>query len=310
LDEMNSVLDQFTIFAPGSGMVIYQKEFSGQKRTVGSTISPWDLTVATLPDLSSMISKTYVNEIDVSKLHSGQKVRIGVDAFPEKSYTGVINDVANIGEQLPNTDAKVFEVIIKVNETDPILRPSMTTSNQIVTSMYNEVLYIPLEAVHAVDSFSYVYTKNGFKQIVVLGESNENEIIVEMGLEEGDKLLLSIPEEPEKFALRGEEFLEIIAQRAEEKRLEEEAIQQEAAKRAAEREERMRRLREGQQGQFRQNGERPNVQRVPTDQQPAQSESEKVQTPQQEEQPGRTNDEGMKPEKKEDAGENPQGNKK
>lgn len=281
LDEMNSVLDKFTIFAPGSGMVIYQKEFSGQKRTVGSTISPWDLTVATLPDLSSMISRTYVNEIDVSKLEVGQIVRIGVDAFPEKKYTGVITDVANIGEQLPNTDAKVFEVIIDVNETDPILRPSMTTSNQIVTSMYNDVLYIPLEAVHATDSFSYVYTKDGYKQIVVLSESNENEIIVEMGLEEGDKLLLSIPEEPEKFALRGEEFLEIIAQREEQKRLEEEAIQQEAAKRAAEREERMRILRQNSQDQLRterDSGTQPAIQRS------RQSSGDQVQSRQQEEQ--------------------------
>ncbi len=280
LDEMNSVLDQFTIYAPGSGMVIYQREFSGQKRTVGSTISPWDLTVATLPDLSSMISKTYVNEIDVSKLKPGQTVRIGVDAFPEKSYTGLINEVANIGEQLPNTDAKVFEVIIKLNETDPILRPSMTTSNQIITSMYEDVLYIPLEAVHATDSFSYVFIKNGFKQIVVLGESNENEIIVEMGLEEGAKVLLSIPEDPEKFALRGVEFLEIIAQREEQKRLEEEAIQQEAAKRAAEREERMRILRQNPQGQFRterDSGTQPTIQRS---RQPG---SDQVQSRQQEE---------------------------
>jgi HlyD family secretion protein len=41
--------------------------------------------------------------------------------------------VANVGEQMPNTDAKVFEVQIRINEYDPILRPAMTTSNVIVT---------------------------------------------------------------------------------------------------------------------------------------------------------------------------------
>ena len=61
-----------------------------------------------------MISKTYVNEIDVSKVKAGQKVEIIVDAFPERSYTGTVTSVANIGEQLPNADAKVFEVLIKV----------------------------------------------------------------------------------------------------------------------------------------------------------------------------------------------------
>ncbi|MBA7518326.1 hypothetical protein ES705_10396 [subsurface metagenome] len=213
-DEMMSVLDKFTIYAPAPGMLIYHKEWGGQKRKVGSNISPWDLTVATLPDLSSMISKTYINEIDISKIQVGQEVRIGVDAFPEKEYKGKVFEVANIGEQLPNTDAKVFEVVIKVDGTDPILRPSMTTSNQIVTSIFEDVLFLPLEAIHVDDSIPFVYKKNGTKQVVILGESNENEIIVEQGLKEGDRLLLTIPENPEKFKLQGEELIAVIHEKA------------------------------------------------------------------------------------------------
>ncbi|UCG27836.1 MAG: efflux RND transporter periplasmic adaptor subunit [Bacteroidales bacterium] len=295
LDEMNKVLNQFTIYAPASGMVIYQKEHNGQKRTVGSNISPWDLTVATLPDLSSMISKTYVNEIDVSKLRVGQKVTIGVDAFPERSYTGVVTQVANIGEQLPNTDAKVFEVIINMNETDPILRPSMTTSNQIITTTYDDILFVPLEAVHTEDSIPVIYTKSGHKQVVVLGESNENEIIVEMGLEEGEKILLTTPEDPEKFKLRGEELVEIIAERLEQKRLEEEAMREEASRRAAEREIRMRQFRSmpegqdpGRQGQIRQQGDQPPPQGDQSRQQDDRSLQQSDQTPHQEGQSSET----------------------
>ncbi len=221
--DMLDVLSKFVIRAPKPGMVIYYREWNGQKRSVGSSISPWDLTVATLPDLSVMISKTYVNEIDVSKLKTNQPVRVGVDAFPEKSYTGVVTDVANIGEQLPNTDAKVFEVIIRVNEYDPILRPSMTTSNHIVTKSFDDVLYVPLEAIHADDSLSYVYTTRNRKQIVITGEQNENFIIVEKGLAEGEDVYLSIPENLERFTLAGEELIpEIIKRNEERKRLEEE----------------------------------------------------------------------------------------
>ena len=152
-------------------MVIYKRDRMGNKRKIGSTINPWDNVVATLPDMSSMISKTYVNEIDVSKVKSGQKVEIMVDAFPEKSYTGVVSSVANIGEQLPNADAKVFEVLIKVDGSDPILRPSMTTGNKIITKTISDVIYIPLESVQAgTDSIPFVYLKNGNKQVVVLGE--------------------------------------------------------------------------------------------------------------------------------------------
>ncbi len=233
VQEMEKVISQFEIHAPASGMVIYQKEWGGQKRKVGSMISPWDLVVATLPDMSSMLSKTYVNEIDISKVKKGQKVRIGVDAFPEKKYTGVVMDVANVGEQLPNTDAKVFEVNIKLDGSDPILRPAMTTSNQIITASYDSVLFIPLEAVFVEDSIPYVYTKSGHKQVVLLGPENENQVIIERGLKEGEKLLLNQPDNPEKYTLRGADLIPVIKERERQKRLEEERQKRLDAERAA-----------------------------------------------------------------------------
>ncbi len=201
--DLDDVLEQFDIIAPASGMVIYKRDWDGTKRTAGTEINTWDPTVATLPDLSTMISRTYVNEIDISKVRKGQKVKVGVDAFPEKEYTGTVFEVANIGEQLPNTDAKVFEVDIKLNGQDSILRPSMTTSNSILTQVFPDVLYIPLEAVHTNDSLTFVFTRQHIRQVVVLGESNDNFIIVEKGLHEGEQLYLSTPEEPENFKYTG-----------------------------------------------------------------------------------------------------------
>lgn len=222
-EEMEAVLQKFDIFAPASGMVIYKTDFRGEKRTAGTEINTWDLAVATLPDLSTMVSMTYVNEIDISKIEPGQEVRVGVDAFPEKKFTGEVVDVANIGQQLSNTDAKVFEVRIELNEKDTILRPAMTTSNMIVTDILDSVLYIPLEAVHANDSLTYVFTRDRKKQVVVLGQSNENFIVVDMGLKKGDRLYLSMPAEPEAFAYTGLELMaEIQRRKAEEERLRQE----------------------------------------------------------------------------------------
>ncbi len=216
--EMEAVLEEFDIMAPASGMVIYKKDWNGQKRTAGSEINTWDLTVATLPDLSTMISLTYVNEIDISKLKTGQQVEIGVDAFPDKKFTGEVKQVANIGQQLPNTDAKVFEVRIELNERDTILRPSMTSSNKVITEVLDSVFYVPLEAVHANDSLTFVYTRAGKKQIVVLGESNENYIVVEMGLNRGEKLYLSLPAKPESFDYAGLALLDEIKKRKEDEK--------------------------------------------------------------------------------------------
>jgi hypothetical protein len=147
-----------------------------------------------------MKSRTYVNEIDISKVKVGQDVQVGVDAFPDKEYTGKVTEVANIGEQLRNSNAKVFEVIIDVNEYDSILRPAMTTKNIIITDVIDSVLYIPIECIHSNDSLSYVYHW-GEKQQVVLGKSNENEIIIRAGLEKDDNIYLMPPEGADDWRL-------------------------------------------------------------------------------------------------------------
>jgi len=213
--DLQAILSKFVITAPSDGMVIYKRDRTGTKRKVGSSISAWDNVVATLPDMSSMISKTYVNEIDVSRVKIGQAVDILVDAFPEKKYTGTVTTVANIGEQLPNADAKVFEVQIKLNMSDQFLKPSMTTGNKIFTKSIPDVTYIPLESVlTGADSIPFVYMKNGTRQIVVLGESNENNVIVEQGIEPGTVLYLNSPEEPEKFnKLLGQELITVIKEK-------------------------------------------------------------------------------------------------
>ena len=234
--DLQKVLSGFIITAPSPGMVIYKRDRLGNKRKLGSSVSPWDNVVATLPDLSKMISKTYVNEIDVSKVKPGQKVSIIVDAFPERTYTGVVSSVANIGEQLPNADAKVFEVLIKVDGSDPILRPSMTSGNKIVTKTINDVTFIPLECVQAgADSIPFVYTKNKTRQIVVLGESNENNVVIEKGIEKGATVYLSTPTAPDKFKLTGEALIPIIREKERAKKAEELRIRQEAEKVAEER---------------------------------------------------------------------------
>lgn len=248
--DLQDLLSKFIVRAPADGMVIYYRDRTGAKRKTGSSISPFDNIIATLPDMSSMISKTYVNEIDVSKVKAGQRVEITVDAFPDKRYTGVVTSVANIGEQLPNADAKVFEVIIKLDVTDPILRPAMTTGNKIVTKTLNDVVYIPLECVQTgADSIPFVYTKSGKKQIVLLGESNENDVVVEQGIEPGTELYLSTPEKPEKFTLAGEDLIPIIRERQRQKEEEERRLREEAA-RAAERRTGMGFRSGGARGQF------------------------------------------------------------
>lgn len=193
---VRKVEEGYTIRAPAAGMVIYAKEWNGQKRTAGSQVSPWDPTIATLPDLSQMESVTYVNEIDIRKVSVGQPVEISLDADPSKRLTGTVTQVANVGEQRPNTDAKVFEVRIELLQSDSTILPGMTTGNAILTSSLQDALSIPIETVAIDDGVTFVYRRTGrgiVRQEIVTGLMNDDEIVVLHGLEEGDEVLFSPP---------------------------------------------------------------------------------------------------------------------
>jgi HlyD family secretion protein len=207
-DALQEFLSQFTIRAPSGGIVIYKEDFNGTKRKAGSNINPFDRVVATLPDLTTMISKTYVSEVEVNKVKIGQRVIITIDAIPSKSWTGVVNSVANIGEVLPNSDAKMFEVLITIDGTDMQLRPSMTTWNKIIINTIPDAIYIPTECINTgTDSVSFVYTKNKHKQVVVVGAMNDKNIIVKECLKPGEMVYSIQPEEPWKFKLTGEDLI-------------------------------------------------------------------------------------------------------
>lgn len=192
--QMEDILEKFTVTAPQNGMVIYVWGRGGKVKE-GSQVSSWNPVVASLPDLTTMQSITYINEVDIRKVKIGQRVELGLDAFPEKKLTGEVTKVANVGQQRPNSDAKVFEVTVVINESDPLLRPAMTTSNTIIAEELSDVVYVPLEALNSqADSINYVYLKSGKKQEVKLGLSNTNDVVVELGLNEGDVVYLSTPD--------------------------------------------------------------------------------------------------------------------
>lgn len=223
IEDIDKLFEALRIKAPKPGMVIYSFDRFGNKIKVGSSVSRWAPVIAELPDLSTMISKTFINEIDISKIKQGQNVIVGVDAFPEKNFKGKVIAVNNIGQMLPNGDTKVFEVTIKLFSSDPQLRPAMTTSNVITTDSLLDVIYIPLDAVFKTDSTKFVYTykKQMIKQIVDVGSENANFVVINKGLSEGQEVLLNVPSNADELAWEGIEIYEEIKDRI--KKAEEEA---------------------------------------------------------------------------------------
>lgn len=196
LQAVEDAIGEFTVHAPSEGMVIYLREYGGRRKGVGSNYYVFDPVVATLPDLTQMQSLTYVNEVDVHRIAVGQPVEISPDADPSRRLSGRVMSVANVGEQHPNEDAKVFEVVIDIANADTTLRPGMTTANTIQLRSVPNVLAIPLRAVTTDSGFSYVYKQSGdgiTKQMIETGPVSSTEIVVARGLAETDHILLAPP---------------------------------------------------------------------------------------------------------------------
>lgn len=230
LGELDSLYNSLEIQAPKSGLLTYYKSDFGGVTKVGSRVTIWNPIIATIPDMTNLISRTYINEIDISKVKVGLPVKIGIDAFPDKELEGEVTSIANVGQNLPNSDAKVFEVKIKIFGKDPDLRPAMTTSNVVQATTLPDTLFIPLESVFANDSLQYVFKLDRgdiVKQIVDLGDANENYVLVKDGLKEGDKIYLSTPEEKDHEKYEGLDIYARIKQEREAKKAEEEKAKKE-----------------------------------------------------------------------------------
>jgi len=185
------------IKAPASGVVVYARDWDGEKRKVGSRVSRWDPRIAILPDLSTILSVTYVKEIDVTKVYEGMPVKITIDAFPQEEFNGTVKTVANIGKEMEGQFLNGFKVEIEVNPKGFELLPGMTSVNRFIIQEMEDQLMVPREAVFVEEAEEIVYKKTPLgiaKQKVETGGENDEFIRIVKGLNEGDKVVLTPPE--------------------------------------------------------------------------------------------------------------------
>ena len=214
--ELDKLFNSLEVRAPKTGILTYLKFPWGEIMKTGSKVGPYNSTIATIPEMTNLISRTYINEIDISKIKIGQKVKLGIDAFPDKQLSGQVLTVANIGQAMPNSDAKVFEVKIKIYGVDKDLKPAMTTSNGIEAGTFADTIMVASDAVFENDSLKYVYKglKKPVKQIVWLGDENENHVLIKKGLKVGDVVWLTEPKNAIELNYQG---IEIYTQMKKEK---------------------------------------------------------------------------------------------
>ncbi len=143
---------------------------------------------------------------DMMYYGEGQKARITVDAFPDKILDGEVTQVGVLPDSQNmwmNPDLKVYLTTVTIQGTNDWLKPGMSAKVEIFVSRLPDVVYVPVQAVSAVDRKQVCYLANGRRseqRVVEVGEFNDEFIEIKNGLKEGDKVLLRAAETsaPEK----------------------------------------------------------------------------------------------------------------
>ena len=143
-------LDYTNIVSPVDGTVVLRNVTMGQ--TVAASFqTPTLFLIAT--DLTKMQVDTNVSESDIGSTKEGYKALFTVDAYPKRTFNGVVTQV----RQSPQTVQNVvtYDVVVSVDNTDLALKPGMTAATRVISDQRDNALRVPSQALR--------YTPNGVR---------------------------------------------------------------------------------------------------------------------------------------------------
>jgi HlyD family secretion protein len=201
LQQVRSELEKTVIHAPFDGIVIHFETFrDGEKRKprIGDSVLI-NQPILYLPDITNMIVKSKVREIDLHTITLEQQGVIQVDAYPDRSFTGRLTFIGAVAvaEASGAGKEKYFQVVFDLTEEDERLRPGMTCRLSIVSRSVTQVIAVPVQAVFSGDqkAFCYVMKKHGGFETrqVTVGSQNTDVVEITEGLREGEKISMTRP---------------------------------------------------------------------------------------------------------------------
>ena len=141
LDAAKVNLGYTEITSPVDGTVVSRNVTMGQ--TVAASFqTPTLFLIAT--DLTKMQVDTNVSEGDIGGIKEGNHATFTIDAFPKRTFEGVVSQVRQSPQSVQNV--VTFDVVVTVDNHDLALKPGMTAATRIVTDQRTEVLRVPNQA--------------------------------------------------------------------------------------------------------------------------------------------------------------------
>jgi len=155
----------------------------------------------TIADLSVLLVRINLNQIDVAKVTVGRKASLTLDALPGKTYAATVTRVAPASTKLPGKEQEVFPVEAQLEAPDGAVLPGMTADVRVRLDRKDDALVVPLEAIAKEGAKSFVSRVHGDakraerteKVEVTTGLRSDREIEIVSGLEEGARVIVRPP---------------------------------------------------------------------------------------------------------------------
>jgi len=185
-----------TIAAPIAGVVASVSTQEGETVAAGLSAP----TFVTIIDLNRLQVDAYVDEVDIGKVKVGQRAAFAVDAFPAREFEGKV--VAIYPKAVIQNNVVNYDVVIDITtEHRDLLMPEMTASVTIFLESRPGVLSVPAKAMVRKNGRNFVYVETGGQVLareVKVGSKDGDWIEIAGGLEEGQTVLMTPPENEDK----------------------------------------------------------------------------------------------------------------
>ncbi|MDP2341466.1 MAG: efflux RND transporter periplasmic adaptor subunit [Deltaproteobacteria bacterium] len=184
--------------SPLAGTIIERGIEPGEVVSPGVQATFEGKPLLTVADLSTLIARVELNQIDVARVALGQTAKLALDALPDRSWTGTVTKIAPAAVKAEGRDAEVFPVEVTLSGADASIKSGMTADVRILVETRAKVLLLPIEAVLKEHGKSFAKrvkvdaegNKSSEKIEIKTGKSNDREIEVMEGLKEGDDVVI------------------------------------------------------------------------------------------------------------------------
>lgn len=151
LETANQRKEWTTLLAPIDGTVTNLVVEQGEIVTSGRSAFAQSPPIMTVDDLTQMIVRVGVNEVDMGRMAVGQRAEIRVDAYRNRTFEGEVRRIAPNGQSVDNIVR--FEVEVQLLGSPTELLPGMTANVDIFVVDWEDILQVPLEAVSKTDTY-------------------------------------------------------------------------------------------------------------------------------------------------------------